>query len=184
MSGTWGSSCLTVGCQGCSGYGLARTVVHETLTRQLPIGAAWVHQHPVAVPFTGRPVGGAAFVSYLSINSAGPSTRAKDTSQISASQPGQLRANFGANFGANCGANFGGQLWQVVEALWHRFRRKANGRTTARVLAACVLSLLGITCHDWSESGEPDIAPIADQVLATHCEVACAIGSPARPPKR
>src|SRR5581483_800672 len=42
---------------------------------------------------------------------------------------------------------------QVAEALSYRFPRTERERTTARVLAASIPSLLGVTFHTWFESG-------------------------------
>ncbi len=70
---------------------------------------------------------------------------------------------------------------EVIAALSKRFRRNARERTMARVLAASVLFLLGITFHTWFESGQGDITAVVDQVLASLCEVACTTKSTRTP---
>ena len=64
-------------------------------------------------------------------------------------------------------------LEQNIEGFIERFKRASKNRTTARVLAATILSLLSITFHNWFESGQPDIVVTVEQVLRSLRDVAC-----------
>lgn len=68
---------------------------------------------------------------------------------------------------------------QVAEAFARRYKKSSKDPTTARVLAALTLSILGVTYQTWFESGETDISVTVGQVLATLCDVTCAATTPA-----
>ncbi len=62
---------------------------------------------------------------------------------------------------------------QVAEAFVQRYKKGSKDQTTARVLAALILSMLSVAYQTWFESGHVDIAVTLEQVLATLCDVAC-----------
>jgi hypothetical protein len=62
---------------------------------------------------------------------------------------------------------------RVAEAFAQRYRKTSKDQTTARMLAALTLSLLGVIYQTWFESGQADIAVTVEQVLARLCDVAC-----------
>lgn len=62
---------------------------------------------------------------------------------------------------------------QVAEAFAERYKKGAKDPTTARVLGALTLSILGVTYQTWFESGQVDIAVSVGEVLATLRDVAC-----------
>jgi AcrR family transcriptional regulator len=90
--------------------------------------------------------------------------RSKKVMEIAAKYPEAKRAQM---------ARLAEVQGRVVEALSNRFKKTSKERITAGVLAASILSLLGIAFHSWYESGQADIKVVVEQVLASLCEVAC-----------
>ncbi len=61
---------------------------------------------------------------------------------------------------------------RVAEAFAQRHQKRSKDRITPRVLAALTLSLLNVIYQTWFETGQSDITPTVEQVLATVSDLA------------
>ena len=61
---------------------------------------------------------------------------------------------------------------KVVEAFTRRYQNELNAVQT-RLVASLTLSLIGVVCHCWFESGSEDIGATAEQVFTTLSDLIC-----------